>query len=593
MSRTAYRRRSLEDDVPIRSCRSPSGLGRFSQIGAMAIASNSSAQPVVDAATRSQLREMGFSAIDICEAAERLGERPRQFDTLLQELLGAGSEVAADVASSHQREDPKTKLMAELIEMGFGSALINKTLARLGPRAGVAEVMEALCTETGTALEACEDAWECPICFADECEESWRCPQGHRFCISCMHQHVDAVAFPRCPDVGCSYELKEPDLRLLDMSPERLAAFASGQLQCAVEALSAGCNGSGREVLVRCQRAECSNVVLMVLGTKPTRFLCSCGAEAFCTHCHQAPYHFHASCAQVQPLRERWFAWISAGRERYHGREQAARVHEGQLRALRDGIKRHIELEQDEHWKEQHCRCCPNCQRPVQKLEGCDSMKCGQDAHGGNLQDGCGHSFRWSDAKRYAACVSKKDRPKASKIRSMTERQAQSAKLRGANSFHPFTHCSNCSLAGQGIKGLRFRCIHCENYNLCSSCEPQVGEFHDQAHVFEILFESVCFDWSSILLPSGTHVRVVRRGTQLPPKSAGRAIEGLTAVIQDVIKPREGSVFFSKVHYRLQARHTKGMSGQFVVPVTHVEPLLTSREQAVSLIDEASKPQKA
>ena len=36
----------------------------------------------------------------------------------------------------------------------------------------------------------------------------------------------------------------------------------------------------------------------------------------------------------------------------------------------------------------QNLRCCPKCGRPIEKLEGCDSMKCGKDYHGGNNQKG-------------------------------------------------------------------------------------------------------------------------------------------------------------------------------------------------------------
>lgn len=38
---------------------------------------------------------------------------------------------------------------------------------------------------------------------------------------------------------------------------------------------------------------------------------------------------------------------------------------------------------------------CPKCGRLIEKLEGCDAMVCGNDAHGGNAQNGCGHSFSW------------------------------------------------------------------------------------------------------------------------------------------------------------------------------------------------------
>ena len=32
-------------------------------------------------------------------------------------------------------------------------------------------------------------------------------------------------------------------------------------------------------------------------------------------------------------------------------------------------------------------------------------MVCGQDAHGGNNQNGCGHRFRWTEAQQYRAAA--------------------------------------------------------------------------------------------------------------------------------------------------------------------------------------------
>jgi len=63
--------------------------------------------------------------------------------------------------------------------------------------------------------------------------------------------------------------------------------------------------------------------------------------------------------------------------------------------------QRYNELVADEQYKAQNCRLCPQCQRVVQKLDGCDSMICGQNYHGGDQQSGCGHRFNWSRATPY------------------------------------------------------------------------------------------------------------------------------------------------------------------------------------------------
>lgn len=64
--------------------------------------------------------------------------------------------------------------------------------------------------------------------------------------------------------------------------------------------------------------------------------------------------------------------------------------------------QRYTELIADEQYKAQNCRICPNCNRVVQHLGGCDLMICGQNYHGGDQQSGCGRRFNWSQAAPYA-----------------------------------------------------------------------------------------------------------------------------------------------------------------------------------------------
>jgi hypothetical protein len=80
--------------------------------------------------------------------------------------------------------------------------------------------------------------------------------------------------------------------------------------------------------------------------------------------------------------------------------EYQRKVRENQER--NDTLKRRYdELIRDENYKVDQCRLCPSCRRVVERLEGCDTMICGQDAHGGNVQSGCGNKFNWSNAVAY------------------------------------------------------------------------------------------------------------------------------------------------------------------------------------------------
>jgi len=332
----------------------------------------------------------------------------------------------------------------------------------------------------------------------------------------------------------------------------------------------------------------------MVLDERPGRFECPCGAPPFCTHCRQSPYHFHAVCADVQPLRERWLKWLSMGREMRVGRERSNATYLRQVRALQDGIQRHQELESDEMWKAANCRRCPGCGKPVQKNEGCDAMKCGQDFHGGGEQPGCGLRFEWGKAKPYVKQVDS---------RPLVKITAKAVAIRGNGAFHPNVHCDMCGAPGDGLAGIRFRCIHCPSFNVCRACEPQVATVHDVSHVFETLYETE-FDWTKVCLPSGTKVRIVRHGTTLPPRLNHLALEGKFGAIDKVMPAPTASTGLSGhgKRYRVKllqshatgpgprARWTRDVS-YAIIPQMHVEPIILSRggfEKLMERVEDAA-----
>lgn len=359
--------------------------------------------------------------------------------------------------------------------------------------------------EPSLPLEDGEAVWDCAVCFETQEEQGWHCPSGHRYCGECMRQHVESMAFPRCPTMKCGYELTEADLKDLRVPAKRLEAFRSAKLQGAVDVLGKPASDAklGDEV-IRCPNPACQNAVLVPHGVR-LRYECICHAEPFCTACRQSPYHYHSACGDVQQHRHRWLDWVSGGREKYFGLATASRVYEGQALAVREGMQRHAELEADEKWKEKKCRECPNCARPVQKLDGCDSMVCGTDAHGGNQQPGCGTSFQWSQAKHYVA--------KLAYSKPLPAITTEDVRCRGHSTMHAFSDCSLCGI--RGIRGPRFRCLHCPSFDVCKDCEVNLFTLHESSHVFEIMFESD-FAWGGVRLPTKTRVRAIRRGERLP-----------------------------------------------------------------------------
>lgn len=422
--------------------------------------------------------------------------------------------------------------------------------------------------------------WECNICFMTQDEAPWQCPDGHEFCRSCMHCLVDATPFPRCPSVGCSHDLAEADLAAVGASEARVQAFREGLLRRAVDSLGgAGAVAEGEpvEVLLRCQREGCDNVAMVAGGAERICFQCPCGAPSQCSGCQQSPYHFHADCADVGRVRQAWFEWLKDGRRCQEGVLQ-------QIEAVRVQIRKHQELSRDERWKEVHCKKCPNCGRAVQKLEGCNHMVCGQDAHGGNTQHGCGAKFDWAAAERY--------RPRFEDVEGCPEATVPELADRRCGSFHSGITCAICGSVG--FAGIRFRCIHCENFNVCHHCEPMLGYSHPSDHTFEIFRESQ-FDWSCFRLPSNTVVVIVRRGNVLP-SNTGRLdfdLEGLVGVAEEFVPLIRGSVMQrAKIAagercppgwYRVKLQY-RGLPAMVNVWPEHVEPALTFQHEADRLI---------
>jgi hypothetical protein len=195
-------------------------------------------------------------------------------------------------------------------------------------------------------------------------------------------------------------------------------------------------------------------------------------------------------------------------------------------------------------------------------------MKCGQDCHGGNKQAGCGLSFSWDQAEPYSAVLQSK-RQRGFK---MTSEEAS----KGQGIFHPGIDCAVCQ---QKILGPRLRCIHCENFEVCIDCEDQLDN-HDLSHVFEIFYKSD-FDWSSVRLPRGWPVRIVRKDGALPPRWYGNQFEGKVGTIIELVP--EAQPTSKTATYKVRFQGHKGSDPQ--LPPEHLLPLFRTREQAKNVLE--------
>lgn len=123
-------------------------------------------------------------------------------------------------------------------------------------------------------------------------------------------------------------------------------------------------------------------------------------------------------------------------------------------------------------------------------------MRCGENYHGGDRQDGCGARFEWTSAPRYVPRITRKEVPTVNFER---------MKVEGSSSRHFLVECDVCNQ--QHIRGPRFRCIHCPNFNVCAKCDQEVASTHAAEHVFEIIFTPE--HRYNHFLPEGTQVELV------------------------------------------------------------------------------------
>eukprot|EP00927_Polykrikos_kofoidii_P040090 TRINITY_DN34328_c0_g1_i1.p1 TRINITY_DN34328_c0_g1~~TRINITY_DN34328_c0_g1_i1.p1 ORF type:complete len:1047 (+),score=155.89 TRINITY_DN34328_c0_g1_i1:48-3188(+) len=346
--------------------------------------------------------------------------------------------------------------------------------------------------------------WICRVCRDSQRARGWRCPNRHRYCRGCMTRWVEERPLPTCPREGCSYRLGEHDLEDLRVNLARREAFRALRLERAL--LVSQENAQSQMVVFRCPGAGCGAALIHGVGEARRRWICQCGAPPVCTGCGSEPYHYHAPCVAVQCLRARWQAWLHGGREAYRGlQRRAAREATAQHKALRETFDRQSELDRDEASKAENCRLCPRCLCVVEKVEGCNTMICGQTTDGKNRQLGCGQRFNWQTAKPYRAKPGLSRRPQVPST-------ACAGAISGRGVRHLFTECALCGSGGKCIFGPRFRCIHCPSFSACMKCEERLPVDHQEGHVFQIMFEDD-IDWANIgvVLPKGCRVRIRRR----------------------------------------------------------------------------------
>ena len=240
-----------------------------------------------------------------------------------------------------------------------------------------------------------------------------RADRDHRYCFDCLRRQVTIALkekkLPAC--VVCQYRLSEREIRQLFPNSKGGPSSNSSEVDTFLEVQICDAMGAAQDRYIGCPRPNCPQYVEATTPGMAERCVCpSCGPRfAYCSLCKEKYHGKSLSCEDAKTVERSWVQWLTTDRDKYMKRagleqRRRAKAAEKFTKATQDAARRLEEEEQDEAWKESHCKTCPHCGKVVYKVDGCDSMTCGRDASdkgGGNKQDGCGKAFRWNQAPAY------------------------------------------------------------------------------------------------------------------------------------------------------------------------------------------------
>ena len=310
------------------------------------------------------------------------------------------------------KEEPKdwppdiVDRLAEALPEDFPRERIEKVVASFQPRGNVDEVLAFLFSETDSV-----PSYECQLCMCEyKVDQMYtvNCPSSHRFCFECIQRMVEIAIREntpcRCPGPDCTHTMDEYELRQIMEGAGPHALITKEMIEKYAQQVLIRCVRSIPGIIA-CPTPGCKNWIEPSDMTRKERCQCAACGAVFCSLC-KGPYHYRCSCGEVRKHQERWLEWMTSGRERYN-RDKADAINK--IRQAREQLdKKNAELMQrykdmmaDEEYKRANGRYCPKCHRVIIKDGGCDLMVCGRNYHGGNVQDGCGAHFNWSQAEPY------------------------------------------------------------------------------------------------------------------------------------------------------------------------------------------------
>jgi hypothetical protein len=317
----------------------------------------------------------------------------------------------------------------------------------------------------------------CPVCWETFPEsETLQLLCGHSACVECCEHHIRKSSNLKCIVEQCTHEILHHEIsRMLGrgdshagrLDPKYQEIDLSQRNQC----LSKDPQESG-------SCPQCGLIVFRHERGGIEKATCQRCNYDFCTNCSSI-YHYRTTCLIWQETRQAWNEWKVSGRSHYWRRNQErSKLAKKAAKADKDRIRRIMEEEHlDEEYKSKNCKLCPSCDKVVEKMSGCNSMRCGYDTDTGlNRQNGCGAKFHWEDeAKPYQAV----------KVGQNLKKVGHDADGDGSNKFHHVdVRCDGCG--STDVRGLLFECVNCPSFTLCENCEHQHTDQHQSDHVFAI-----------------------------------------------------------------------------------------------------------
>jgi len=107
------------------------------------------------------------------------------------------------------------------------------------------------------------------------------------------------------------------------------------------------------------------------------------------------------------------------------------------------------------------------------------------------------------------------------------------------NPSSPVIHSAHCNICQKTIVGIRYKCAHCVNYDLCSLCEVKnsKGEIHYSDHIFLKIYRPVIND-THLLIPNLYTPNAERNSVSHCPyfQSVGVRLEKAEKEVDEVMK---------------------------------------------------------